>query len=61
MGPKNPGSSDPVAGTKPASGSEIDYTPKQYNRAETLRYGARFLAVAVIILALFWLVEKLSF
>lgn len=61
MGPKNPGSSDPVAGTKPASGSEIDYSPKQYTRAETLGYVGRLLAAAVIILALFWLVEKLSF
>jgi hypothetical protein len=61
MEPKISGSSDPVVGTRPASGSEIDYSPKQYTRAETIRYGGRFLAVAVVILALLWLVEKLSF
>jgi hypothetical protein len=37
---------------------EIDYTPKDYTLGETLRYGWKYLAVAGVVLFLFWLIER---
>jgi len=51
-------SSAPLGAGGPDPKPEIDYTPKEYTLGETLRYGWKFLAVAGIILLLFWLIEK---
>lgn len=55
------GSSDPMVGSKPSSGPEIDYSPKKYSRGKTLLIGGKILVVAGIILVLFWLLEKYFF
>jgi len=58
---QNPGSQDPMAGSKLSSEPEIDYSPKKTTRAETLLYVGKFLAVSGPILILFWLIEKYFF
>ena len=50
-------SSAPLSVGSPDPKPEIDYTPKAYTLGETLRYGSKFLAVAGIVLLLFWLIE----
>ena len=50
--------SAPLAAGRPESKPEIDYAPKEYTLAQTLRGSWKFLAVAGIILLLVWLIEK---
>lgn len=47
--------------TRPSSASDIDYTPKELSGRQTVLLGLKYLAVAGIIVILFWVLEKYLF
>lgn len=52
---------EPAMETRPSSASDIDYTPKELSGRQTVLLGLKYLAVAGIIVILFWVLEKYLF
>jgi len=52
------GSSDPLK-TRPTTGPEIDYSPKNYSWGQSLLFGGILIAIAAVFFLLLWIADKL--